>query len=270
MVHLRSVELRGTCSDGAGFPFSIPIIQSLTHLEFVSPVTFLVGDNGSGKSTMLEALAHGANLPTVGSVHAERDDSLSHIRRLAGCLKLAWTRKTHRGFFMRSEDFFGYAKKQAQMREELQADLDRAEEEYRDRSSTAREFARMPYLTELGGMKRQYGGKDLDSYSHGESYLTLFQSRFVPDGLYLLDEPEAPLSPMRQLSFLVLLKSMLDQNAQFIIATHSPIIMAFPGAVILSFDHGRIEPTDFEKLDHVLITRTFLNNPGRYLSHLLE
>jgi predicted ATPase len=126
----------------------------------------------------------------------------------------------------------------------------------------------MAYSRELHDMKQRYGEGGLDSYSHGESFLTLFQARFVPNGLYLLDEPEAPLSPIRQLSFIALLKQMVEQQAQFIIATHSPIIMAFPDAAILSFDGAKIRARQYEELEHVTLTRDFLNNPQAYLRNL--
>jgi predicted ATPase len=125
----------------------------------------------------------------------------------------------------------------------------------------------MPFAHELHDMKSRYDG-DLQAHSHGESFLTLFQSRFVPNGLYLLDEPEAPLSPIRQLAFLSMLKAMVEQEAQFIIATHSPILMAFPEATIYSFDDAPIHPVKYEELEHVKLTRAFLNDPGAYLNHL--
>jgi predicted ATPase len=136
------------------------------------------------------------------------------------------------------------------------------------RSPTAVGLAKMPLARELHDMKRQYGEGGLDSYSHGESFLTLFESRFVPNGLYLMDEPEAPLSPIRQLAFISILKRMVEQNAQFIIATHSPIIMAFPNAAILSFDSARIQPVKYDDLEHVTLTKAFLNNPEAYLRRL--
>jgi len=111
-------------------------------------------------------------------------------------------------------------------------------------------------------------GEDLDANSHGESFLKLFQARFVPGGLYLLDEPEAPLSPQRQLALLSMLQEMVEQNAQFIIATHSPILMAFPGAAILSFDQHPVREIAWEETEHVSLTRAFLNNPQRFLRHL--
>jgi predicted ATPase len=205
----------------------------------------------------------------VGSDSVEQDKTLAQVRQLAKNLKLSWTKQTHRGFFLRAEDFFGYAKRQAQIREELEDDLRNVDDTYQGRSALARELARMPYQTEIGDMQRRYG-QGLDSHSHGESFFTFFQSRFVPNGLYLLDEPDAPLSPMRQLSLLTLLKMMVDQNAQFVIATHSPLIMAYPGATILSFDEGKITPVDWADLEHVSITRMFLNNPEQFLKELLD
>jgi predicted ATPase len=125
----------------------------------------------------------------------------------------------------------------------------------------------MPYQGQIAAIKNRYG-KDLDNYSHGESFLTLFQSRFVPNGLYLLDEPEAALSPTRQLTFISALKQMIQENAQFIIATHSPIILAFPAAAILNFKEGRIEQVQYNQLEHVQLMKEFLNNPESYLRHL--
>ncbi len=268
-VLLRSVSYSRFGHPPDQFPYNVPIIESFTDLEFVSPVTFFVGDNGCGKSTLLESLACAIGSITVGAESVETDQSLAAIRALAKNFKLVWNKKTRRGFFMRSEDFFGYARRISETREELQKNLDQVEKEYRDKSPTSRLFARAAYENELGAMKRDYGD-DLDAHSHGESYLTLFQARFVPEGVYLLDEPEAPLSPLRQLSFLALLKTMVDQKAQFIIATHSPIILAFPNATILSFDEGKIKRMAYEDLEHVKITKSFLENPGSYLRHLLE
>jgi predicted ATPase len=168
---------------------------------------------------------------------------------------------------MRAEDFFGYARRISQLRDELEQRLAHIDEEYAGRSETARVYARMPYASEIADMRRYYG-EGLDARSHGESYLAFFRARFVPEGLYLLDEPEAPLSPLRQLSFLVMLRSMVEQRGQFIIATHSPIIMAFPGAAILCCDGGEIHEVAYGELEHVTLTRDFLQAPEQYLRHL--
>lgn len=268
-IWLRSIQAHETEPASNRFPFSIPVIKSLSALEFSAPVTFFIGENGCGKSTLLEAIAIAAGSITVGSENAAQDQTLSAVRNLADTLKLVWSKKTRRVFFMRSEDFFGYARKMAATYAELQTDLDAVEAEYKHRSPTAKNLARIPYAREMGALQRDYG-PGLDARSHGESYLHLFQARFVPDGLYLLDEPEAPLSPLRQLSFLAILHSMVAQKAQFIIATHSPILMAYPGAEILSFDTGEIRQVHYNEIEHVRITKAFLESPESYLRHLLE
>lgn len=268
MLHLKSVQLDTPPELADVFPFRIPAIRSLSTLELSAPVTFLVGENGSGKSSFLEALALAAGSIVAGSSDLAGDDSLNGVKPLAHRLKLTWHKRTRKGFFLRSEDYFGYVKRLARLRQELEHDLHDVDADYQGRSQYARDLASLPYRRELHDLNNQYGG-DLDTYSHGESFLTFFQARFKPDGLYLLDEPEAPLSPLRQMSLIALLKTMVsDHNAQFIIATHSPILMAFPGATILSFDAAPIAPVAYDDLEHVRLTRDFLNNPEQFLRHL--
>lgn len=267
MLHLKSMKVKLPPSPPVAFPFNLPLLQTLPDLEFSAPVTFFVGENGSGKSTLLEALACAAGSITVGSEGVETDQTLGEMRKLARCFKLAWSKKTRRGFFLRAEDFFGYAKRLNQLRATLKEDLAGVDESYQGRSAYAKGLARMPHARELHELERRYG-EGLDARSHGEGFLALFQTRFVPGGLYLLDEPEAPLSPLRQLTFLALLKEMVEQEAQFIIATHSPLILAFPGATILSFDATPIQQVNYDDLEHVTLTKAFLNNPALYLKHL--
>ncbi|MBI2757969.1 MAG: AAA family ATPase [Chloroflexi bacterium] len=268
MIHLKSVSVREFNErDVAAFPFYLDVIKSLREIEFSSPVTFFVGENGSGKSTLMETLACAVNSVTVGSESVKTDKTLAAVRKLSMYFRLSWQKRTHKGFFLRAEDFFGYAKKMRQTQEELQQELDNVESEYQGRSKLAADLARMPYANELGAIQRRYGD-GLDTHSHGESFMALFQTRFVPNGLYLLDEPEAALSPTRQLTFIAALKQMIEQNSQFIIATHSPIILAFPGAAILSFDGGKIRAVKYEQLEHVNLTRDFLASPDSFLRHL--
>lgn len=269
MLPLRTVEIKPIPQRPARFPFTVPFVQESLHITFASPVTFLVGENGSGKSTFLEALACAIGAITVGSESVGSDPSLAPVRELADYFRLTWNKRTRKGFFMRAEDFFGYARKMAAARQEMEANLQEVDETYRGRSLLARNLAQMPYQREIAAMHRSYGD-GLDHNSHGESFLKLFQTRFVGEGLYLLDEPEAPLSPSRQLSLLALIKTMVDQKGQFIIATHSPILMAYPGATILSFDGGTVQPVSYDTLEHVIITKTFLQNPNAYLRHLLQ
>jgi predicted ATPase len=267
MIHLRTITLREGKTRPKEFPFSLPVIADWQTLELSSPVTILVGENGSGKSTVIEALAVTAEMITVGSGSAHRDPTLEHVRELAKWFKLIWNKRTRKGFFLRAEDFFGYIKQQNQTRQQMRQALERVDDEYQGRSKPAQGLARMPYINELGAMERRYG-EGLDTKSHGESFLALFQARFVPGGLYLLDEPEAPLSPLRQLALLSAIKEMVNQEAQFIIATHSPILMAYPEAEIMSFDQSPIGPVPFQSLEHVNLMRDFLNNPEAYLRHL--
>lgn len=268
MIHLRSIQYKKPLkSQQNSFPFSMPLINSLNEIHFPSQVTFFVGENGTGKSTILEAIAAAVGSITVGGENINSDKTLMHSRNLAKQFKLIWRKKNHQGFFLRAEDFFNFAKKLSKMRAEMQERLHEIDEEYQDRSVYARNLAKMPYTSSLRELENRYG-EDLDANSHGESFLKLFESRFVPNGLYLLDEPEAPLSPTRQLAFLVMLKEMVRQKSQFIIATHSPMILAFPEATILSFDNNSISLAQYDDLEHVRLTKAFLNNPEQYLRHL--
>ncbi|HWC73109.1 MAG TPA: AAA family ATPase [Gemmatimonadales bacterium] len=267
-VHLRAIARRDD-GDGA-FPFTVPAIRTLQQLSLESSVTFFVGENGSGKSTLLEGIAAAARLPAIGSADVQRDETLGAQRRLGKALRLSWAKRATRGFFLRAEDFFGFTKRLAQQRAELQQEVADIEKQYtaEGRSRYALGFAQLPMRTSLADMEHRYG-VDLDANSHGQSFLKLFQSRFVPGGLHLLDEPEAPLSPQSQLALLAMIAEMVAQDAQFIIATHSPMLLAFPGARIYNFDATPIQAVAYEDLDHVRITRDFLTAPERYLNRIL-
>ncbi len=265
MLHLRAITLRHFSE--TRFPFSLPILRGWDQLVLRAPVTFFVGENGSGKSTLMEAIAIAAEMVTVGSQPVKTDPSLDPQRELSQYLRLAWNKRTRKGFFLRAEDFFGYARRLNQMRAEMEADLKTVEREYAGRSNYAKSLAKMSHAGQLADMQRRYG-EGLDARSHGESFLSFFQSRFIPGGFYLLDEPEAPLSPLRQLALIAALKTMLTQTAQFIIATHSPILMAFPGADIWSFDDGHIHNVSYDSLEHVTLMRSFLANPRAFIERL--
>lgn len=268
MIHLRTASFgRGRGDDG--FPFGVPAIADLLgrDLSFPTPITFFVGENGSGKSTVLEGLGAAIGSITAGSAAVAADRTLAHLRPFADTIRLTWNRRTRRGFFLRSEDFFGYARRMHDLRSEFEAERAAIVADP-DRSDLAKGFATMPYSRELADMERRHG-PGLDAVSHGEAFLTLFRDRLVPDGLFLLDEPEAPMSPMRQLGLLALmLDAVRDRGAQFIVATHSPILMAAPGATIQSFDGGAVRPVAYDDLEHVRFTREFLTGPEAFLRHL--
>ena len=271
MHHLRSVSLKKPAEHyGAAFPFSVPAVRSLGELRLESPVTFFAGENGSGKSTLLEGIAAAVGSPTVGREEVGHDDSLSAQRELGRALRLAWTTRTHKGFFLRAEDFFNFAKRVARLREEMLREAAEVAAEYdaQGRSAWAKGLAVGPRLGSARAMAQRYG--DLDARSHGQSFLALFQSRLVPGGLYLLDEPEAALSPQSQLALIAMMADVVRQGGQFIVATHSPILLAYPGARIVSFDQAPVGEVAFGELEHVRLTREFLEDPERYLRHLIE
>lgn len=265
---LAALRYRGAPEPEAGeFPFAIPCIRTLGRVELTHQVTLLVGENGSGKSTFLEALAVACSLPAVGSASVADDPTLDGQRRLARRLALTWRGRTRRGFFLRAEDFFGFQKELAKRRVEHEAELARVGVELAGASALARRLARGTHLTSIGAMERTYGS-DPDAKSHGEAFLDLFRERLAPGGLYLLDEPEAALSPQSQLGFISMLGRAVDEGSQFIIATHSPLIMAIPETEILSFDTAPISTARYDELTSVSLVRDFLNAPERYMRRL--
>lgn len=234
MLFLRSITTIPDRVEPGRHPFNIPCLEHGLSITFKTEVTFFVGENGSGKSTILEAIAEkcGFNLSGGNRDHQYMLDRV--LSDLAYATTLTWNRKTVEGFFMRAETFFNFA----------------------------------TYLEDIGSTFRSYGGKSLHEQSHGESFLSLFANRFE-SGLYILDEPEAALSPARQLSFLAIIHDLVASgHAQFVIATHSPIILSFPGATILNLDGDRISPIEYKETSHYKLTREFLECPERYFRHL--
>lgn len=233
---LKAEILWEKVEDRNRFPFSLPAISQIADIEFHPKVTFLVGENGSGKSTLIEALAvsWGFN-PEGGTKNFNFSTHASHSS-LSGHLRLTkGIKKAKDGFFLRAESYFNVATN----------------------------------IEELG-VTQWYGGKSLHEQSHGESFFALIENRFGGNGLYILDEPEAALSPARQLSMLVRMNDLIKQNSQFIIATHSPILMAFPDAWIYHVTPRGLERVEYEDTEHFQITRSFLNRHDIMLKHLLE
>ena len=263
MVFLRSLYLR-SLPEGDQFPFNLPLIKNLDEVSFSSPVTFFVGENGSGKSTLMEAIATGMEAITIGSHDVWEDPTLEAARALGDRLRLIRNKKPHRGFYFRAEDAFGFTKRIIQ---EQQA-LEEAEQEMMDSvEGSGKDAAAGVIRAQRMKLVERYGD-DPDACSHGESFLNVLKERMTPDGFYLLDEPETPLSPMRQIALLYLIHDHVMDGSQFIIATHSPILMAYPKARILLFDEGEIREISYDDVEHVTVTRSFLNNPAAYLRHL--
>lgn len=258
MIYLRSASLSESAQRGE-YPFSVPALRDMERIEFTTPVTMLVGENGSGKSTFLEAVALKADLPPATGMPMKQDPTLKAVEPLAKALRLSWLTRTKKGFFLRAEDFFNFARSLKSRGESMEALADRFKDD---------PDVRGYMLGQKAAMDNRYG-EDLHAMSHGESFLQFFQTRFVPKGLYLIDEPEAALSPQRQLAFLSLLKRMVEEkDAQLIVATHSPLLLAFPGARILQFDQAGVRETAYEELEHVTLVRSFLADPERFLREL--
>ncbi|HVK72916.1 MAG TPA: AAA family ATPase [Kofleriaceae bacterium] len=240
---VRSVSLvRDKIEQPDTYPFTLPAVQALDGLE-LAPVTYFIGENGSGKSTILEALAVASGFNAEGGTTNFNFATRRSESPLHGCLRLARTpRRPRTGFFLRAESFYNVA-----------TEIERLDRE--------------------GGGGRpivdSYGKRSLHEQSHGESFLALVNNRFGPNGLYILDEPEAALSPSRQLSLLIRFHELVRQGSQLVIATHAPIVLAYPGATIYRLDGDGIAKVDYDDTEHVSLTRDFLDDRERYLRRLL-
>lgn len=244
-LYLREVALRrDKVSDFHRYPFNLPAISSFSRLEFGEPVTFFIGENGSGKSTLLEALAVALGFnPEGGSrnfrfttraSHSELHEYLRIVRNIV---------RPRDGYFLRAESYFNVAT-------EIE-NLDAVP-------------APAPPIAP------SYGPRALHEQSHGESFLALVQNRLRGQGLYLLDEPEAALSPVRQMALLSRIHGLVQASSQFIIATHSPILLAYPSAAIYQLDLTGMNRIRYEDTEHFRVTRDFLNRYPSMLNELLS
>lgn len=245
LPYLQEISIKATRQlDYSFYPFSIPAIRQLDKLTFDKHVTILIGENGSGKSTLLEAIAVGLGFnPEGGTKNFDFSTQDTHSR-LSDCLRFAKSYQSYRdGFFLRAESFYNVASNID--------NLDKA-------------FSFGPPII------NSYGGKSLHEQSHGESFLSLMLHRFSGDGLYILDEPEAALSPNRLFVMLSRMHQLIAQRSQFIIATHSPILMAFPNAKVMEITESGIAQVDYRDTDHYRLTRSFLNNPDAIFNELFK
>lgn len=260
MIFLDSIKLRNL-KKSKDFPFNLNIIQNLHELKFPTPITFLIGDNGSGKSTVLESIAIAINATSIGSEQLQYDETLKKIRKFSKEVQPVWKHKTHNGFFMRAEDIFGFTRSL----EKLKKEADELALKYTG-DDYGSKLARGSILGQKKSMEERYG-TDLDANSHGQTFMKIFRARFVPNGLYLIDEPEAPLSFSKQLEFIAQLNEMVRQECQFIIATHSPILTAMEDSTIYLFDQ-KIRSVKYSEIEQFNLLKEFLNKPERFLKYL--
>lgn len=245
MCYILSAEKKlEPWNDSESYVTKIPTFQNFSSLPLNNPVTFFVGENGSGKSTFLEAIAvnYGFN-PEGGSKNYKFSTKNTHSG-FSDMLTLAKSPKQAKdGFFLRAESFYNTA-------------------------SYMEEIDNLPLSPSY--LDSYFDGLSLHEQSHGESFISMVKNRFWGNGLYILDEPESALSPSRQLTLISHIGRLIKENSQFIIATHSPILLAFPNALIYSFDDGNISKTSYENTSHYQITKDFLSNPSRMLNILLD
>ncbi len=240
-MFLRAVELppvRHSQEEArTGHPWTLPFVAQLRDgIAFDAAVTFLVGENGSGKSTLIEALAHALGLNVEGGSSGLRFTTRWEEPVLGRELRVVrGGLRPHTDFFLRAESFYNAA--------------------------TA--------IEETAGLDN-YGGRSLHEQSHGESFLALILNRFGPHGLYLLDEPEAALSPQNVLVLLRRMHQLVGDGCQFVVATHSPLLLAYPGATIYELSEAGIERIGFDAAEPVRLTRAFLTAPERFLADLLD
>lgn len=245
MLPLREFRYEPPKPQPRRYPFNIPALKGFSGISVQQPVTFFIGDNGSGKSTLLESLAVAAGFHAEGGSRNASYDMVSTNTELARALRLIWNRKTPNGFFFRAESFFSFATY--------------LEDVEKENTQTT------PF--------HAYGGRSLHERSHGESFLSLFRYRLGSDrpALFLFDEPESALSITGQMA---LLRFMWDWErsgrVQAIIATHSPILLAYPGAAIWTFDTSPLSSTTYKSSDPYQMTRAFLEDPDRFLKELFR
>ncbi|WP_417370852.1 AAA family ATPase [Gelidibacter japonicus] len=245
------------------FPYDIPAIKYAKNIDVSNSITFLVGENGSGKSTLLETLACRLQLPHMDGADYNKP-SFDAAKRLLPYLELTWTIERPTGFFFRAEDFGDYLNSVNRTDAQIQNKFSDLEGHVPDHIiSQMKENANY----QLRYMRKNYG-QELNAFSHGEAYLHIMEQMIKSPGIYLLDEPEAALSPSKQLSFIYFLHNHLQNHlSQFIIATHSPMLMAYPGATIYEITNEAMQATPLENTDHYSVTKSFLNDPNAFLRH---
>lgn len=238
------------------YPYHLPIFDQ--EILFNRDVTILVGDNGTGKSTVLELIASKLNVYRIGTSYQTLPkvtvDVQYHLQR-------------PKGFYFSAEDFTTYIHEQENEKNEANAELMRIQNEYQHRSNFAKNQASMPHHRSLSELNHLHD-RNLFQSSHGEAYLSFFKSRIRPNQVMLLDEPETPLSFSNQLALLILINDAVKQGCQIIMATHSPIVMSFPNAQIIEFSHQGLQPKTLDQIESFQSMKQFINNPNSFLRHL--
>jgi len=251
------------------YPLCAPVIQNLERLPLDCPVTLLAGDNGSGKTTLMETLARKLTAVRIDGETAGALPKVTSFASVDKALRVEITKHPSRCFYFHAEGFVRYLDNLHRMRTDAQEDLTEVERGYEGRSALARELASMPPQLSLYELKRLYA-HDITCRSHGEGHLDFYGARFQKGGLFLLDEPEGALSFFNQYVLLTMILDAAKKGCQFIISTHSPILLACPDARILHIQEGQIREVKYGELESVQFLKDFLSSPGRYTASLLS
>jgi predicted ATPase len=261
--HIEQIKIN--THGGSAFPHTLPVFKQPLTLNFTTPIIVIAGDNGSGKSTLLEAIAHKLNLPTISSYSTITDETFAAARILFRDVYIKWRNKTHNGVFFRAEDYIGFVRSINTLKNDLGKDIEEMKEYLRGQGLAHAQGALRGQINEL---ESRYNGK-LEEKSHGEGFLQILTTRIHGNGVYVLDEPEASLSPMKQLALVsLLMQSAKQTDAQFIIATHSPIIMGVPNSTIYYLGSNGTEILAYEDTEHYQVYKSFLENRERFLRYL--
>lgn len=265
MIYLKSVSFSQVNQNN--FPFSLPFFGN--NYTFSSPVTLIVGENGSGKSTFLELLDEVLKLYKINSKNLEHQELTKVLKEASSYVKCQFHLKKPKGFFFSAEDFTSYIHYLIQERNASFEELKRIDKEYEHKSELSKSLARMPHARTIGEIDSLYE-KDLLKSSHGEAYLDFFKSRIRENEVYLIDEPETPLSIQNQLALLSIIDEGVKRNNQFIIATHSPIMMAIPYAEIYQIDESGMHINHYDKIESIILLKQFMNHPESFFRHLYQ
>jgi len=264
-MHIKDVTFDQT--DKRVFPYNLPFFHG-QPISLNQHITIIIGENGAGKSTFIELLNEELNLPRIIG-QKDINPNIDSFQGVSRHMKIHRLHQKPKGFFFGAEDFTGYIHSLTKEKNASRAELKRIEQEYRHRSDFAKGLASMPHARTIHEIE-QLHSRDLLSASHGEAYLSFFSSRMRDNQLYLLDEPETPLSIQNQLSLLCLIDDAVKKNCQFVIATHSPVIMAIPGARILSITEDGIKEVAYHDIESVSLLKQFLNQKEQFFRHLFK
>lgn len=263
LVHLKSI-IFNISNDISEYPYTMPWLKATDELLFNEDVVIITGDNGSGKSTLMKLIADALNLYRIQSNDYEGFKSVNTNTKI---IKPVYHTSRPLGYFFEAEAFITYLHYLQKEKQDAYKELSKIEIEYKNKSDYSKIQARTPYEKTLYELNTMYE-YDLTKRSHGEAYLDFFASRMKPSQLLLLDEPETPLSSQNQLTLLAMIKQAVEAKCQIIIATHSPILMSYPNALLYDIQPDGIRKINYEDIESIKLLKQFISSPEQFIRHL--